>query len=120
MWICCRRQTGPSILLGGGAASGLWRQIIADVTGRAYTVADTPEPGALGVALLGGVAAGWCSSIEEAVGACCSHGEVTEPDRAAHEEYRGVLQLYRYLRRDLVREQSIRRAVTVDGPAPHK
>ena len=112
--------TGPSVLLGGGAGSRLWRQIIADVTGRAYTVAATPEPGALGVALLGGVAAGWWSSIEEAAGACCSHGEVMEPDRAAHEEYRGVLQLYRYLRRDLVREQSIRRAVIVDGPAPQK
>ena len=112
--------TGASVLLGGGARSRLWRQIIADVTGRAYTVAATPEPGALGVALLGGVAAGWWSSIEEAAGACCSHGEVMEPDRAAHEEYRGVLQLYRYLRRDLVREQSIRRAVIVDGPAPQK
>ena len=57
--------TGPSVLLGGGAGSRLWRQIIADVTGRAYTVAATPEPGALGVALLGGVAAGWWPGASE-------------------------------------------------------
>ena len=103
--------TGPSVLLGGGAGSRLWRQIIADVTGRAYSVTATPEPGALGVALLAGVAAGWWTSIEEAVGVCCSCGAVTLPDRAAHEEYRGMLQLYRYLRRDLAGEQATRRAI---------
>ena len=110
----------PSVLLGGGAGSRLWRQIIADVTGRPFTVAATPEPGALGVALLAGVAAGWWASIDEAASACCSRGDLTLPDRAAYEEYRDKLDLYRYLRRDLVREQSIHRAGREGRQAPQE
>ena len=100
----------PITLLGGGARSAAWRQIVADVTGRAFALADNVEPGALGVALLAGMAAAWWGSVDEAVAACCGRGEPTLPDPAAHAEYRPRLERYRRLRRDLVEEQETRRA----------
>lgn len=41
---------------GGGSKSAVWMQIIADVLGRTIHTADTAEAGALGAALLGGIA----------------------------------------------------------------
>ena len=100
----------PITLLGGGAHSAAWRQIAADVTGRAFAVADSAEPGALGVALLAGTAAGWWVDLDEAVAACCTRGEPVLPDSGAHAEYRPRLERYRRLRRDLVEEQETQRA----------
>ena len=100
----------PITLLGGGARSAAWRQIVADVTGRAFAAADSAEPGALGVALLAGMPAGWWDSLDEAVAACCTRGEPTLPDPAAQEEYRPRLDRYRHLRRELIEEQQTRRA----------
>ena len=101
----------PITLLGGGARSAVWRQIVADATGRAFAVADNAEPGALGVALLAGVAAGWWGSLDQAVAACCARGAATLPDPAAHAEYRPRLERYRRLRRGLVEEQATQRAL---------
>ena len=101
----------PVTLLGGGANSRVWRQIIADVTGRTFAVAAATEPGALGVALLGGIAVGLWDSLNQAVDACCTCGEPTIPNPTAHEEYARLLELYRHLRRDLVGEQDTRRAI---------
>lgn len=51
---------------GGGAKSGLWLQILADVTGVELSVAENPESGALGVAVLGAVASGAFKDVGEA------------------------------------------------------
>lgn len=100
----------PITLLGGGAQSTAWRRIVADVTGRSFAPAGANEPGALGVALLAGMAAGWWHSVDEAVAACCTRGEPVVSDPSAHSEYRPRLERYRRLRRDLVEEQQVRRA----------
>lgn len=54
---------------GGGARSSLWRQIQADVTGRAHSTINVEEGPALGVALLAGVGTGAWGTVEEACGA---------------------------------------------------
>ena len=100
----------PITLLGGGAQSAAWRRIAADVTGRAFAVADNVEPGALGVALLAGVAAGWWDNLDAAVAACCTCGAPVLPDPDAQAEYRPLLERYRRVRRDLIEEQQARRA----------
>ena len=100
----------PIVLLGGGAHSAAWRRIAADVTGRAFAPASATEPGALGVALLAGMAAGWWSDVDEAVAASCGQDEPVLPDPVAHAEYRPLLERYRRLRRELVEEQQARRA----------
>ena len=108
--------TEPIALLGGGAHGAAWRRIAADVTGRAFAPVSAAEPGALGVALLAAVAAGWWSDVDEAVAACCKRGEPVLPDRDAHAEYRPLLARYRRLRRELVEEQQARRAERERAP----
>lgn len=51
---------------GGGARSPLWRQIQADVYGKAVEVLEAEEGAAYGAALLAGVGAGVWSSVDEA------------------------------------------------------
>jgi len=47
---------------GGGARSPLWRQIQADIYGRAVEIVEAEEGAAYGAAILAGVGAGmWCS-----------------------------------------------------------
>ena len=54
-------------LTGGASRSALWTQIFADVLGRPVEVTSTDETGALGVALLAGVAGGAYASLSDAV-----------------------------------------------------
>jgi xylulokinase len=52
---------------GGGIASPLWRQILADVLEAELATVRTTEGAAYGAALLATVAAGWVPTVEEAV-----------------------------------------------------
>jgi xylulokinase len=67
---------------GGGAASALWRQVVADVLGVPLVLTRTTEGAAYGAALLATVAGGWFTSVPEASAALVSTGEVTEPAEA--------------------------------------
>jgi len=89
-----RRQLGAKgtdaeelIIAGGCAESGLWRQIIADVTGRPVLVPRVSEATALGAALLAAVEGGHFSSLEEAAAACVAIAERVEPDPETHARY---------------------------------
>lgn len=67
------------ILGGGGAKSGLWRQIIADVFGLKVRIsAGAAEGSAYGAALLAGVGIGLWQSVEKAA-ATASYPEEVEP-----------------------------------------
>ena len=59
---------GPVIrFIGGGAKSGLWRQIFADVTGKKIARLNyIEEATSIGAAIAGGVGVGMFSSLEEA------------------------------------------------------
>ena len=56
------KDVGVIRLVGGGARSAYWRQLIADVLGRDVEVPAGHEFGAKGAALLAGTAIGWFSS----------------------------------------------------------
>ena len=58
---------GEVRVVGGGAASDVWMQIKADVTGRPVHRVMVSEATALGAALLAGVAAGTFTDVREAV-----------------------------------------------------
>ncbi len=81
---------------GGGTASPLWRQIMADVLGAEIATVSTTEGAAYGAALLGAVGAGWFGSVEEAAGAlvhadpAAAPGPDVERYAAAHEAYRDL------------------------------
>jgi xylulokinase len=54
---------------GGGIASPVWRQILADVLGAELATVSTTEGAALGAAMLAAVAAGWRATVADAAAA---------------------------------------------------
>ena len=72
------------IRLGGGGARGpLWRQIQADVYGRAVELLAAEEGGAFGAALLAGVGVEAWPSVEAACAATVQVAQSIEPANAA-------------------------------------
>ena len=86
---------------GGGIASPVWRQIIADVLDTELATVNTTEGAAYGAALLATEAAGWFGSVEAAAAALVKATPVASPGpdapryREAHATYR---ELYPALR----------------------
>ncbi len=82
---------------GGGARSELWQQILADVFGVELVTLNITEGASYGAALLAGVGAGICTSIEEAcdrVIRITRHVKPVPKNVARYEEY---YRLYRSL-----------------------
>jgi xylulokinase len=73
---------------GGGAASGLWLQILADVLGIEIATANTREGAAYGAALLAAVGGGWFPDAESATTAFVTASQAASPgpDAAAYVE----------------------------------
>src|SRR6185369_16599661 len=72
---------------GGGIASPLWRQILADVLDAEIATVPTTEGAAFGAALIAAVGAGWFGTIEEATTALVRPTVVAAPGPAT-ERYR--------------------------------
>ncbi|MBM9466556.1 FGGY-family carbohydrate kinase [Nakamurella leprariae] len=66
-------------LTGGGARSAPWCQTIADVLQKPMTVPDVEESGALGAAMLGGLAVGAFHDLDHAGKALVRPGSVFHP-----------------------------------------
>jgi xylulokinase len=64
---------------GGGTASPLWRQILADVLGAEIATVDTAEGAAYGAALLAAVGAGWYATVEAAAASLVTATPVAAP-----------------------------------------
>jgi sugar (pentulose or hexulose) kinase len=84
------------VAIGGGAASDLWCQIIADASGKLVRRSRTVEASSLGAANCAAAGAGWFPSPAAAAEAMC--GEITRetepcPKRAAR--YAELLGIYR-------------------------
>ena len=88
------QQFGRTRLIGGGARSSTWRQIIADVTGLSIEV---PEHGdaSFGAALVAGVGVGAFPSAEAAVQQCVRIVGRAEPDGERHALYSELFQIYK-------------------------
>jgi xylulokinase len=87
-------------LIGGGAKSKLWRQILCDVLGRSL-VKPCVEDAAFGAAVLAGVASGvfpeWASAAQQ----CAQVETVVHPDPTAHALYSKYFEIYCAITRDL-------------------
>jgi len=81
---------------GGGTASGLWRQILADVLDAEIATVDTTEGAAYGAGLLAAVGAGWFPSVAAGTEAFVTATPVAAPGPAvaayaeAHAIYRDL------------------------------
>jgi xylulokinase len=64
---------------GGGTASALWCQILADVLQAEIATVSTSEGAAYGAGLLAAVGAGWYPSVNAAAGALVSVTPVAQP-----------------------------------------
>jgi len=82
---------------GGGARSRLWRQILADVFGTPVVTMASEEGSALGAAMLGMVATGEYSSVEEACRAMVREHDIMEPRPEEAKVYAGGHAVYRSL-----------------------
>ncbi|MEQ8354423.1 MAG: xylulokinase [Kiloniellaceae bacterium] len=91
---------GDMRLLGGGARSATWRQIIADVTGLTVKVPANGDA-SFGAALVAGVGGGLFASPAEAVARCARITEENRPDPNRHAAYARLFGLYDEARRGL-------------------
>ncbi|MEO6058877.1 MAG: xylulokinase [Candidatus Limnocylindria bacterium] len=77
---------------GGGTASPLWRQILADVLDAEIATVNTSEGAAYGAALLAAVGAGWFASVEATCAALVTATLAASPgqDAAGYAEAHAV------------------------------
>ncbi len=81
------------VVIGGGARSRLWTQMVADATGREVAVQDTVEATALGAGMTAAFGAGWYGSIREAAEAMRGAHCVIRPEPGRAERYRELLDI---------------------------
>ena len=88
-------------LIGGGAKSGIWPQMMADVTGRTFAVLSRDDVALWGAALLGAAGIGDVPDIAETANAAVSVTALYEPDPVQNAVYRPYIEQYSRLRREL-------------------
>ena len=81
-------------LIGGGAKSKLWRQIVADTSGKKVLTMSTDEASSLGAGISAAVAAGWFKSFEEAADHMVHAKSITNPLNENMEWYQEQLSIY--------------------------
>lgn len=89
------RKIDEFALIGGGAKSNLWRQIIADACNKRIMKMNTEEASSLGAGISAAMAAGWFSSFEEAAKAMTCVKEITEPIAQNVRRYEDMIGIYR-------------------------
>jgi len=83
------------VLLGGGARSPLWCQIIANVLGRTVRLAREQESTALGAGIHAAAAAGLFPGLRDAADAMTGVSKSFTPDPKSHDRYSGIFEAYR-------------------------
>jgi len=98
---CYRTMGAPLVelrLAGGGAASPLWAQILADALGAPVTVAEGREYGAKGAVINAGVVTGAYGSYGDGVARTVRTARRFQPVAARAGDYALLLQIYRGVR----------------------
>jgi sugar (pentulose or hexulose) kinase len=86
------------VAIGGGAASDLWCQIMADATGRCIRRSRTLEASSLGAAMCAAVGAGlYASAADAAAAMSCSVFRDTQPSAENRARYADLFGTYREL-----------------------
>lgn len=103
---------GDVRISGGGAASPVWIQIIADVLDRPVRIVGTAESAAHGAAILAATGAGAFASVDEACDVAVQLGKTVEPN-AGMDIYEEAYRVFRDLYPSL--EPSFHRLAVIDG-----
>ncbi len=83
------------IAIGGGANSPLWRQMLADASGKPVHVSSTIEASALGAGMIAAFGAGWFTSINDAASAMTGATTAVLPNPDKQSTYSELLGIYR-------------------------
>ena len=83
------------LMTGGGSRSPLWRQIVADVTGKTVVACRETETTSLGAGMQAAAAAGWHGSVQEAAAAMSGVGARHTPDAPTAARYDELFAVYR-------------------------
>jgi len=99
------------LMTGGGARSPLWRQIVADVTGKAVVACREAETTSLGAGMQAAAAAGWHASLPDAAEAMSGVGARHTPDASTAARYDELFAVYREIYpRTAALHEALRRA----------
>lgn len=88
-------------LIGGGAKSPVWSQMLADATGKRFHTINRDDIALWGAAILAGNAIGVFEDIRETAGKHVGISKVWEPNMEAHAKYQPLKLLYRDFAKDL-------------------
>lgn len=80
---------------GGGASSGVWMQMKADILNLPIVSLGNAEAGAAGCAMMAGIAAGVFQNLSEAAEALITEKETYHPRPKMHEAYQAYYEKYR-------------------------
>ena len=83
-----------AVIIGGGAKSPLWRQIVADVLGITL-VQKRCSDSSFGSAMLAGIASGIFTDFKTAVSTCNKTVSETVPDMKNYEKYKLIFKKYK-------------------------
>ena len=95
--IAASQHVSHYVAIGGGANSPLWRQMLADASGKPVHVSGTIEASALGAGMIAAFGAGWFGSITEAANAMAGETTQVDPQPEQGATYRELLEIYREL-----------------------
>ena len=84
-------------LIGGGARSPLWRQMMADIMGSEIIILEGGEGPAQGAAILAGKGVGVYDDLKEATDRLLPVAERIEPDADSHRRYSDIYGLFHAL-----------------------
>ena len=82
------------MLIGGGAKSAVWPQMLADVTGHRFVILDRSDVSLWGTAMLAAAGTGGIGDIAGTARAHVARGRAFEPDPGRHAFYRPYVALY--------------------------
>jgi xylulokinase len=83
------------VAIGGGASSGVWRQIFADATGKEVHRSDTVEASSLGAGICAAIGAGWHGSFAGAAAAMTGRiTAIARPDPDTRARYADLFATY--------------------------
>jgi xylulokinase len=89
------RRLEVLLTTGGGSRSALWRQILADVTGKTVLACREAETTSLGAGIQAAAAVGWHGSLLGAADAMTGTGARHTPNEAAAARYDELFAVYR-------------------------
>lgn len=81
-------------IIGGGAKSPLWRQIVCDVIGLEVLKPEVDDA-SYGAALIGGVGVGVFKDERDAILKCVKIASRNQPNMRNHEKYQELFQIYK-------------------------